>query len=161
MQEIAIQTTQQSVSMPSGHSLMNDLRKGRAGKPIIALGDRDLLITLAYCIELLGINKVPDDTQKKVIIGYLRKYFGTTTPEEIRLAFELAISGQLDLAENEVNAYQNFSVIYITKILNAYKRFFNSNYEPEKITVKLLPPPNFNPLDTVNMFYKDFLRDEM
>ena len=65
------------------------------------------------------------------------------------------------MPENEVNAYQNFSVIYIAKILNSYKRFFNSNYEPEKVEVKKLPPPDYHPLELVNMFYKEFLRDDI
>lgn len=61
-------------------------------------------------------------------IEILKRHYSELTIDEVKLAFELSIVGDLDewLPKDknglpDKNHYQAFSLIYITKILNAYK----------------------------------------
>jgi hypothetical protein len=66
----------------------------------------------------LGIKNLPDEISEKRIIHYIVNYFRDLTLEDIRLAFELAIAGELDTT---IEHYQSFDLQYICKILKAYR----------------------------------------
>jgi hypothetical protein len=66
-------------------------------------------------------NNLPNDVEKGVLIEHIITNYGNHTPLEIKLAFDMAISGKLDLEEKEVTAYENFSCLYFSKIMNAYR----------------------------------------
>jgi len=79
----------------------------------------------------------PTEEEKVVLIDHILTNFPGNRVEEIRLAFELAIAGKLDLREDEINCYENFSCIYVSKILNAYRRWALATYDQIKE-----PPPD-------------------
>lgn len=93
---------------------------------------KDKIGTLArYITQDVGIKKV-DDYELTRFIQLLRSYYGRYTLQEVRLAFELAMIGELDdyvqkdkYGSPDKNHYQSFSVDYVVKILNAYKVFRN------------------------------------
>jgi hemolysin-activating ACP:hemolysin acyltransferase len=75
----------------------------------------------------VGIKGDLDHYQVIRFYDILRKYYSQLSTSEVKLAFELAMVGELDeylpLDKNgspDKNHYQEFSVEYITKILNAY-----------------------------------------
>lgn len=75
----------------------------------------------------------------------LLRYYSTLTLNEIKLAFELAMAGELDAflpkdrdGNPDKNHYQAFNVEYITKILNAYKK---RSREAEYKAYMALPAP--------------------
>jgi len=53
------------------------------------------------------------------LIQFIQKNYGGHTPDEIRLAFDLAVSGELDV--EDVKCYENFSPLYFAQIMNAYR----------------------------------------
>lgn len=62
-------------------------------------------------------------------LDILRRYYNTLSITQVKLAFEMAMAGELDdylprdrEGNPDRNHYQSFSVEYITKILNAFKR---------------------------------------
>lgn len=61
------------------------------------------------------------------------------TPEEFILAFDMAITGKLELDRNDVKVFENFSVEYFCKIINAYRVW--STRADREIEKKLPPPP--------------------
>lgn len=80
----------------------------------------------------LGIRKV-DDFSATRFYAMLVRYYGSLTLAEVKLAFELSMTGDLDpflpknsQGEADRGHYQQFSVEYFTKILNAYRRKQNS-----------------------------------
>lgn len=73
----------------------------------------------------------PTDEEKFVLINHVIKDYGGHTCEEILLAFDMAISGKLDV---EVNCYENFSCLYFSAIMNTYRGW-------AKDEVKQLPAP--------------------
>jgi hypothetical protein len=65
-------------------------------------------------------------------LDILKKYYYSLSLREVKVAFELGMTGQLDeyLPKDkngypDCHHYQSFSVEYVTKILNAYKKKFN------------------------------------
>lgn len=70
----------------------------------------------------------PNDVEKSVLIEHIVTNYGSHTNEEIKLAFDMAISGRLDLAERDISCYESFSCLYFSKIMNAYRKWASKNY---------------------------------
>lgn len=77
----------------------------------------------------IGIKAQIDQYDKTRFYDVLKRYYSDLTLNEIKLAFELSMVGELDAflpknssGEPDKGHYQQFSVEYITKILQAYKR---------------------------------------
>lgn len=94
----------------------------------------------------------------------LRRYYNDLTFSEVKMAFELALVGQLDEwlpkdrnGEPDKNHYQSFSLEYITKILNAYKSKKNKIWFKAR---KSLPVPITTATkEEKEMYRKAFLND--
>lgn len=78
-------------------------------------------------------NNLPDEVEKAVLIEHIMTNYGNHTPMEIKLAFDMAISGKLGLEDKEVVAYENFSCLYFSKILNAYRKWASETYTQLKV----------------------------
>lgn len=74
---------------------------------------------LGQLFILTGLRKenFPDDLQTGVLIQFIFEDLGQYSPEEIKLAFRLAIKGELNV---ESNHYQSFSAPYIASIMSGY-----------------------------------------
>lgn len=98
------------------------------GKPLSVDPDayNQVELCLKYAFVILGIKgkSLPDkEIEKPFIIDYIISNYGFLRPGEIKLAFDKAIRGELDLKASEVETYQNFNVMYISKILSSYRRW--------------------------------------
>ncbi len=96
---------------------------------------KDVLRKVLY---KLGVreNNWPNDIEKLVLFEHIVENYSGNRLDEIRLAFDMAISNGLpgDGGEAvEVNCYENFSCMYFSKIMNAYRRWSAQEY---KIAVK-------------------------
>lgn len=81
----------------------------------------------------MDIGFTPKDTadwayQQTRIVDVMKRYFGNMTLAEIRLAFELAVMGELDdylpkdaAGNADRKHYQQFNVEYFSKIVKAYR----------------------------------------
>lgn len=85
------------------------------------------------------------------LLDILRRYYGTLTLADIKLAFELASTGELDAhlprdgqGNPDKKHYQQFNAEYFAKILNAYKR---KREEVSAKAQKALPPAPARPID--------------
>lgn len=74
----------------------------------------------------LRANNIPADIEKQVLIDHLVTHYGNHTHEEIKLAFDLAITGKLDV---DPNCFENFSCVYVSRILNAYRSWAAKTYK--------------------------------
>ncbi|MGE9312854.1 hypothetical protein ACLOAU_14495 [Niabella sp. CJ426] len=86
---------------------------------------------LKYCMLLVGLraHNVPGEIEKGVLIQFIKDNYGGHTISEIRLAFDKAVSGKLDI--DDVNCYENFSPAYFGKIMNSYRRWASQQYYQE------------------------------
>lgn len=77
-------------------------------------------MSLRYIFTLVGIKSenLPSELQKMVLIEFIESEFAWMTPEEMKLAFKMAVAGKLDV---EINHFQNFSPVYFAAVANAYR----------------------------------------
>lgn len=72
-------------------------------------------------LVMVGVKEPPDDESTNMLIGFLLRRFSWITPEEMNLAFELAISGELEGCQPD--AYNCLTTLYVSKMLAIYKKF--------------------------------------
>lgn len=108
--------------------------------PLISESGLDQISQVLRLVMLkLGIraNNLPGKEETAVLFDHIIENYGGNRIEEIKLAFEMAIAGKLDIETKEVNAYENFSCLYFSKIMNAYRL-----WSAEAIKqVRIDPPP--------------------
>ena len=81
--------------------------------------EEDVKQVLRYAMVLVGLrgNNMPTEEEKFVLLNFIRSNFGNQTPEEIKLAFDWAVSGKLNV---DAKCYENFSCEYFGRIMKAY-----------------------------------------
>jgi hypothetical protein len=110
-------------------------------QPINKSTVEDLKQVLKLAMLKVGVraNNLPKDEEKAVLIEHIISNYGNHTPMEIKLAFDMAISGKLDdldakgnVIDLEVNCYENFSCLYFSKIMNSYRRWARQTHNQLK-----------------------------
>lgn len=77
--------------------------------------------SLRYIFALIGLRaeNLPSELQKAVLLEFVQTELKHYTPEELKLAFRMAVAGELDI---DVTHYQNFNALYLSAVLNAYQQ---------------------------------------
>lgn len=85
--------------------------------------EESLKEVLRLIILKVGIraNNLPTEEEKAVLIAHIVANYGNHTAKEILLAFEMAIADKLELEHRDVVSYENFSCLYFSTIMNAYR----------------------------------------
>lgn len=81
---------------------------------------------------------LPNDEEKSVLIAHIVTEYGNHTLEEIKLAFDMAISGKLDLDQKDITCYENFSCLYFSNIMTSYRTWAKETHKYIKSTPKML-----------------------
>ena len=121
----------------------------------------DLRNALKWAMVKVGLRgaNFPKGLDKSVLLTHIFENYGNHTPDEIRLAFDLAVTGKLALDPNEVNCYESFSCLYFSKIMNAYRIWANQVYEQHK---KTAPQIEHKPdLAQIEKEYQEFLQTDL
>jgi hypothetical protein len=100
---------------------------------------------ILYAIVKVGLRaeNYPAAEEKALLYDHMRKEYGNHTPAEIKLAFDMAIAGRLDIELKYAVCYENFSCMYVSIIMNAYRKWAAEEYKqipqqpPEKVTEKV------------------------
>lgn len=109
-----------------------------------------------------GIRQVePYDVAR--FLDILRRYYNTLSTAQVKLAFEMAMAGELDEylprdkdGKPDNNHYQSFSVEYVTKVLNAFKK---KNREVEIKAYDMMPKYQ-EPKDEQKEYFIKFSKDQ-
>lgn len=104
----------------------------------------------------LRANNLPNDDEKQVLIDHIINHYGNHTPQEIRLAFEMAVTDKLDLEHKDVVCYENFSCLYFSKIMTSYRKWATEAYQQIKMEQRLALPDR-SELDPIEML--DWIKD--
>ncbi len=111
------------------------------------------IITKGLMILGLRGDRLPTNPELQYMVNMLKEDYGNLPIGELDLAFELMVKGKLD--ENP-ETYQNFSVLYLTRMLSAYARFVVANYQEKP---KELPQIEYKPeeidIDFIYQVYKE------
>ena len=121
----------------------------------------ELKQALRYVMLKVGIRaaNLPTDEERDILLEHIFKHYGGHTPEEIKLAFDLAITDKLELEMKDVTCYENFSCLYFSTIMNAYRNWFamkckNGQIESVKQTLIEYKPD----IEKINQEYEAFLK---
>lgn len=95
-------------------------------------GEEAIRQALRYAMVKIGLRgkNFPTGIEKFLLIRHVHENFAGNTCEEIKLAFDWAISGRL---EEDYNCFENFSCAYFSRIMNAYNTLANSAKEKTEI----------------------------
>jgi hypothetical protein len=130
---------QQQEWKPSKTGSFADAMKGIKIKSVPV---ESLQAALRLIMTKVGVRAAnfPDGLEKDVLINHIMQNFGSHTIEEVILAFDKAIAGEL---ECEVNHYENFSCMYFSQIMNAYRAWARERYKelPKEKPKELSAPP--------------------
>jgi hypothetical protein len=96
----------------------------------------EMKIALKYVFILVGLRaqNYPANEEKQLLHAFIFKNYGGHTPEEIKLAWDLAIMQKLNLRPEDVTCYENFSIAYFVRIMEAYREWAREQ-------VRQLPAP--------------------
>lgn len=104
----------------------------------------ELKQVLRYVFVLIGLRAqdIPVDEEKELLLEYIQENYAGHTTEEIKLAFKMAIQGKLALDYKDVRSYGNFSPMYFTIIMDAYRTWAREQSEKlqRKVPEKILTP---------------------
>lgn len=115
-------------------------------KKIKELPEIDLRNALKYAMLKVGLRgkNFPNGVTKSLLLDHVYTNYGNHTPDEIRLAFNMAVAGKLNLTIDEVKCYENFSCLYFSTIMNAYRIWAQQVYEQHKkpmVEIEYKPDP--------------------
>ena len=105
--------------LKTGNASANIILQAQSTQTLRSRNEEDLKQVLRYSMVLVGLrgNNMPTEEEKFVLLNFIRSNFGNQTLEEIKLAFELAVSGKLGI---DAKCYENFSCEYFGRIMKAY-----------------------------------------
>lgn len=98
-------------------------------QPRIVHGEReDVVKSLRWIMMKVGLREQnwPTPEESALLIQHIETNYGGHTVDEIKLAFDMAISGKLDV---DATCYENFSCLYFSKIMNAYREWAKEEYK--------------------------------
>ena len=110
---------------------------------ISEMGDKEIVDKLSIIADIIrrdiGIKNI-DTYEITRFCEILKTYYSSLTLSEVKMAFELSMTGKLDeylpkdrYGNPDNNHYQSFSALYVTKILNAYiKRKSDAEFNVRK-----------------------------
>lgn len=112
---------------------LTDFTQARSTNKIKECGMVDIVQVLEKGMLLLGIkgSNLPDTPTMQYMVTEVKSQYSGLRIGELMLAFQLASRGKLDY---EVETYQNFSVLYLNRMVSAYHRWAikQVNVLPEK-----------------------------
>jgi hypothetical protein len=91
----------------------------RKSQPISKLSDTALREALRYCMVKVGLRgaNFPDGAEKALLLAHITQNYGNHSPDEIRLAFDLALASKLGLDTGDIKCYESFSCAYFSTIM--------------------------------------------
>lgn len=153
----AIEIRRKMVQLPEVAKALNPVEKyifaASTKTQISEIDDETLVAKLANMLKYIAMDvgfiipQITEDWQyiQARTLDILKRYYSNFTLSDIKLAFELATTGELDeflpkdkQGNPDKNHYQQFNAEYLSKILNAYKR--KQNVVIDK-AFKVLPEP--------------------
>lgn len=94
-----------------------------SGKLIHESSEDELKTKLKVIYTMVGLRPqhFPEDEEKAFLHTYIYQKYANKTLNELVLAFDLAIQGQLNI--EDVKVYDQFSCEYLAKIMNGYREW--------------------------------------
>jgi len=133
----------------------------RQSLPLMKQPEPTLREVLRYCMVKVGLRAAnfPEGAEKTLLLNHIYENYGNHTPEEIRLAFDLALSAKLGLDTSDIKCYESFSCLYFSTIMNAY-RVWAAQVDRQK-EKEIKPEPKVytaEEIEQIEKEYQEFLK---
>lgn len=118
----------------------------------------DLRVVLRYAMVKIGLRSEnwPKAEEKTMLFQHIIENYGNHTCEEIRLAFDMAIAGKLNV---DPVCYENFSCLYFSQVMNAYRAWSAEIYKQLKPVQKAI---EYKPdLEQIEKEFQEFKNSEL
>jgi len=69
----------------------------------------------------LRAQNFPGPEESQILFEHAVRYYGNHSSDEMILAFEMAIAGQLEIDPRDISTYENFTCLYFSRIMNAFR----------------------------------------
>lgn len=126
--------------------------------PRIAEADSSqVLEILSKGLLLLGIkgDKLPTGFELTYMVQMIRQDYGNLPIGEFQLAFELCVKDKLD---EKAETYQNFSVLYLSRMMTSYARWAIKNTVYERPEVKQIQGKKLEDDEVIEMAFDSYKR---
>lgn len=92
------------------------------GQTLRVSDENDLKQVLRYSMLLVGLraNNMPTEEEKFVLINFIKTNFANVTIAQIKLAFDMAVAGKLQV---DAKCFENFSCEFFGRIMATYLQF--------------------------------------
>jgi hypothetical protein len=106
----------------TGNPLAEQLMQASKGNTLRVSDENDLKQVLRYSMLLVGLraNNMPTEEEKFVLINFIKTNFANITIAQIKLAFDMAVAGKLQV---DAKCYENFSCEFFGRIMAKYLEF--------------------------------------
>lgn len=157
IQEILPQVTDQSINQAHQQPELKRQKTGDEERFLAAIESPkiknshidDLKTVLKGVMVKIGLRDQnwPVEEEKALLLSHIIKEYGNHTVAEIALAFDMAIGGKLCVdtdkgsAPVDANCYENFSCLYFSSIMNAYRKWAAEAYRQNVPEVPKLEAP--------------------
>lgn len=113
------QVPQELKNYEIGKGTANLIIRAQSTGKIRTRPENDLKQVLRMAMLMVGLRgaNMPKEEEKFVLLAFIKSNYGNQTPEEIAIAFEMAVAGKLN---TDCKCYENFSCEYFGRIINAY-----------------------------------------
>lgn len=101
---------------------ISDLKTALQSNKIVNASSEELSEVLKYAMMIVGIRgaNIPFQSDFDFMKQFVVRNFGSHTTDEIKLAFDMAVAGKLEV---DARAFENFSCEYIGRIMAAYRKW--------------------------------------
>ncbi len=112
---------------------------------------------------LLGIkgDKLPTQPEVEYMIKLLQEDYGNLPIGELSFAFDLMVRNKLD--EN-AETYQNFSVLYLTRLMTSYARYIVANiripYNPVEVSNQIEYEQKMSDKEKLDFIYEAYTKSK-
>lgn len=115
---INLAPAKQELTLPQTGELQIALQ----GKKISFCEEIEIRQALRYVMIKVGLRAQnwPVQVERQLLLNHVKEHYPNHTPAEIRLAFEMALDGKLNV---DATCYENFSCLYFSEIMNAYRKW--------------------------------------
>lgn len=123
-------------------SLTGLIAQSKQSKLIFDTTDDEIKQALAKIFLMIGLRKqhFPNGFELDFIVSNIRKLYPHRTIFDLTNAFELGLRKEIDV---ELNCYDQFTLIYLSNIMDAYRRYLVKSYnelpveQPKQIEYKM------------------------
>lgn len=112
-------------------------------------------LTIVYSLVGLRPQHYPTREQDKLLFDFMRMNYPAKTLDEIVLAFNMLIQGELEVKPDDAKVYDQFTCEYLARVMTAYRRWLlrvNENHIEEK-------PKNHPRLTNTITSYEDKVKE--